>query len=172
MSFRESAHQIIINRFYWTILILYPLINSCSTKEANVVELVTKPSYPQEFSSIPDKSDDPKLITLASANEIIKEIKIGRNDPFLPPQINANELSIPNTFKYHGLLAAKDGVDAFVSYKDRTGTIKAGDVGGKNTDLLPTGWIVSNVYKDTSILVLSFEKNSIEIELFSTKDKN
>ena len=167
MGFRKSVHPIIFNKFCWTILAIYPLINSCASKQLDPIEIIQKPILPKEFTYFPDDIQSPNLIPLSSSDEIVNDKNFGRNDPFLPPQISGDQLSAPDTFKFHGLISSQYGVDAFVSYKNRTGTLKSGDVGGENTNLLPSGWALANVDKDTNVLVLVFEKSSIEIDLFS-----
>ena len=67
--------------------LLIPLLSSCSSNSNNVVEIITPPVFPKELSSIPEQTDNPQLISLLSAEEKIKDISVGRKDPFLPPQL-------------------------------------------------------------------------------------
>ena len=147
------------------LFLLLPFFSSCSTQE-QPVEIITPPIFPKEFSSIPDQTKNPQLINLLSADERIKNISVGRKDPFLQPQSNQDQLSIPNSFKYHGQISSSDLVNAFVSYEDRKGTIKPGDIGGKSTDLLPNGWTLFSLDTDTKVLTLVFESQSVNVDLF------
>ena len=53
-----------------------------------------------------------------------------------------------------------------MSYEDRKGTIKPGDIGGDNTDLLPKGWTLLSLDPDTKVLTLVFESQTVDVELF------
>ena len=166
MLLSPSIHKLLL-RLSWFIFFFTPLLSSCSNKRISEVEMVYPPTFPEKFSSIPSQSEDPNLKDLLSANDIIKDISIGREDPFLPPQLKGgNSLSLPKTFEYHGQMASKDLINAFVSFENRTGIIKPGDIGGETTDLLPKGWLLSSVDKDTNVLVLNYDDLSLVVDLF------
>ena len=148
------------------LIFLFPLLSSCSSNQNNVVEIITAPKFPKEFSSIPDRTDDAQLTSLLSAEDKIKDITFGRKDPFLPPQSDGEILLVPSSFKYHGQISSANTTIAFVSYENQRGTIKLGDIGGENTDLLPTGWAILNLDGDTKVLTLGYEGQSIDVELF------
>ena len=150
------------------ILSLFPILSACSSNQNNVLEIITPPEFPTEFSSIPDQTKNPQLNPLISVKEI-KNITIGRKDPFLPPQLEGNELFIPPSFLYHGQISSADDLNAFVSYQNRRGVIKPGDIGGEHTDLLPDGWTLLKLDTDTKVLTLSFEDRSVDVELFPQK---
>ncbi len=150
-------------------IILFPVLSSCSLNETNVVEIIPPPILPKEFSSIPEQTEDPKLLTLISTDEIIKEIKVGRKDPFLPPRLKGDQLFVPSSFKYLGQISALNVLNAFVSYKDRSGFINKGDIGGETTDLLPAGWTLINLNTDTKVLTLGFEDRFVDVDLFPEK---
>ena len=118
MNSKVSVKKKIFYRFSWTILFFLPLISSCSPKQSTSVEFVAAPIYPKEFSSIPDQTKNPQLMSLLSADEKIKNISVGRDDPFLPTQSGGKQISVPDTFKYHGQIALKDIINVFVSYKN------------------------------------------------------
>ena len=157
------------NSLGWTITFLLPLITSCASNQNNVVEIITPPKLPKEFSSIPVKTEDPELLALLSGDQRFKDISVGRYDPFLPPQQDSSKLLVPATFKYHGQLSTIDIVNAFVSYDNQRGIIKQGDMGGESTDLLPQGWIVEKIDVNTQVLTLTDTKNSLELDLFPQK---
>ena len=152
----------------WIILSLLPLLSACSSNQKKVLEIITPPKLPSEFSSIPDQTTNPQLQELLSAKEI-KNITIGRKDPFLPPQLEGNKLFAPPSFKYHGQISSVDVLNAFVSYQNRRGIIKPGDIGGEHTDLLPKGWTLLSLDTDTKVLTLSFEDRLVDVELFPKK---
>ena len=148
------------------LFLLFPIFSACSSNQVNVVEIITPPKSPKVFSSIPDRTEKPKLRALLSFDEQIKDIKVGRRDPFLPPDLVGDKLLVPTSFIYHGQISVADQVNAFVSYADRKGTIKPGDIGGENTDLLPTGWTFLSLDNDTKVLTLVFDSQSVDVDLF------
>ena len=155
----------IINVYSVLPLLLFPFLISCSSNKDNVIEIITPPKFPKEFSSIPDQTEKPQLIPLISSNERTNEIKSGRENPFLPIQ-SENRLQIPSSFKYNGQIFSGNTLNAFVSYEDREGTLKIGDIGGENTYLLPIGWTLLDLDTDTKVLTLGFEDRSIDVMLF------
>ena len=145
----------------------FPLISSCSSSNTISTETINPPVFPEKFSSIPEKTDVPKLENLASSEELIDDIAIGRKNPFLPIEVtDGNELIIPDSFKFTGQIALKDVINVFVTYKDQSGTIQIGDIGGKSTSLLPKGWVVEGIDIDTRVLTLRYKESSAEIKLF------
>ncbi len=155
-----------LSKFTWILFFLFPLISSCSSNKSDLVEIVIPPKSPNEFSTIPKDSENPKLLVLQSADQKIKHINIGRNDPFLPPQFDSKQLVIPGTFRFHGQISSSATVNAFVSFEDQKGSIKEGDEGGVSTNLLPPGWFVDKIDLLTQSLTLSFDDNSVTIYLF------
>tara|TARA_Y100001968_G_scaffold328866_1_gene376906 strand:- start:2910 stop:3419 length:510 start_codon:yes stop_codon:yes gene_type:complete len=169
MFFSISNKSNIFDRLTWILLILVPLISSCSSNQNNTVEIITPPILSNEFSSIPENTESAQLISLLPTSDKIKDIRVGRNNPFLPTQFEGNELSVPATFKYHGQLSSNNIIDAFVSFKNKSGTLRKGDIGGKNTDLLPTDWTVLKLDPYKQVLTLGFDSRSVEIDLFPRK---
>ena len=148
------------------LLLLFPIFSACSSNQVKVVEIITPPKSPKVFSTIPDRTEKPQLRALLSVDEQIKDIKVGRRDPFLPPNLVGEKLLVPTSFIYHGQISSADQVNAFVTYEDRKGTIKPGDVGGESTDLLPTGWTFLSLDNDTKVLTLFFDRQSVDVDLF------
>ncbi|AIQ97339.1 hypothetical protein [Prochlorococcus sp. MIT 0801] len=150
-----------------------PLISSCSSNNTNLSEIIKPPVFPNEFSSIPEKTDVPELENLKSSEELIDNLSIGRNNPFLPIDvIEGNVLVIPESFKFTGQIAENDVINVFVTYNDQSGTVQVGDIGGESTSLLPNGWVVEGIDIDTRVLRLKYKENSAEIKLFETENIN
>ena len=160
ISLKCSKHHRLILFF------LFPLISSCNSKPPEVSEIILPPRLPNEFSSVPASVEKPNLISLLSSEEKIKDIRVGRDDPFLPPQANGEELFIPFSFKYYGQISSGKTLNAFVSYKDKSGFLKEGDIGGLTTDLLPKDWMIVHLDTDTKVLKLGFGNRFIDVELF------
>tara|TARA_Y100001968_G_scaffold115034_1_gene104431 strand:+ start:561 stop:1052 length:492 start_codon:yes stop_codon:yes gene_type:complete len=162
-------HKNILNKLGFSIIILTPFLSSCSSGNNQFVEIISPPTLSDDFSSIPDATSDPQLKKLSSADEIIQTLRYGRSDPFLPPNIKKDQLLVPPSFKYLGQIASKNVINAFVSYKNRSGLIKPGDIGGKNTDLLPPDWLMEDLNIDTQVLTLSFQDSYLKLNLFDEK---
>ena len=154
-----------INQNILLSLLLFPFLIACSSNPNNVIEFITPPNIPNEFSNIPDQTIQPELLPLISVDEKISEIKSGRINPFLPPEFNV-ELQVPTSFKYHGQISSRNTLNAFVSYEDRSGTVKTGDIGGQTTDLLPSGWTILDLDIVANVLTLGFGDRSINVDLF------
>ena len=165
MEIKKLDHLILFKRIYLIAPFLLTFLSSCSSNN-NVSELVTVPIMPEEFSLIPDNNENPNLNELIEVEKIIERISIGRNDPFLPPQVEGSELVVPDSFKYKGQIVSKEVLSAFVSYQNQSGTIKPGDVGGKSTNLLPLDWVMESIDTNTKVLTLSFDDNYFKIDLF------
>ena len=161
-----SVKKISIDRFCWGIFFLLPLLSSCSSNQKQVIEIITPPKSPKDFSFIPEQTYNPELEALMSADQKIKDIIVGRYDPFLPPHTKRNQLLIPDSFKFHGQIASEDVVNAFVSYQNERGTIKVGDIGGETTNLLPNGWHLKRLDTRTQVLTLTHEDRYVNIDLF------
>ena len=166
MFFLLQIQKNIINRLFLSIMILTPLISSCSSVNNKNVEIISPPNFPDKYSSIPDEIKIPQLNELSSAEQIIHTLRVGRKDPFLPPDFKSEQLLVPDSFKYHGQISSNEIANAFVSYQNRTGIISPGDIGGKHTDLLPPDWVMERVDFDTQELILSFDKSYLKIDLF------
>ena len=155
-----------LNRSIWILFFLLPLLSSCTSNQNSVEESILPPKSPKEFSSIPETSNDLELFALQSAEQKIKDVIVGRFDPFLLPQAENKSLRIPASFNYHGQISSDHIVNAFVSYEGQKGTIKQGDIGGKSTNLLPLGWVVEKIDLSTQSLILSFDSSPVKIDLF------
>ena len=166
MRLRMLNNKFILKAQLNLILFLLPLITSCASKRTTSLEVVTPPIFPKEFSSIPSENEDPQLTSLISANEKIKNITVGRDDPFMAVEALSIDMNVPTSFKYYGQVSTSDLNVAFVSYLDKTGLISSGDIGGQTTDLLPVGWKMSKIDLDTNVLTLTSDAGVVKIKLF------
>ena len=147
-------------------------ISGCTVESNTTSELINAPTFPKNFSNIPSSVEESGLKKLQSSKKFIKSITVGRVDPFRPPSYQSVELSIPNSFKFLGLISIEKKISAFVSFDNESGTIKEGDIGGKTTTLLPNGWVVSSLNKDTEILELNFKDSKSTLKLRPEKKYN
>ena len=164
----------VINKLCFSLIFLtFPLISSCSSSYTNSNTIIKPPVFPKKFSFIPETIDVPQLESLVSSEELIDNIAVGRNNPFLPIDVTeGNKLIIPQSFKFTGHIVLNDVVNVFVTYKNQSGTVQIGDVGGVSTSLLPEGWSVEDIDIDTKVLRLKYKESAAEINLFEFKNKD
>jgi hypothetical protein len=74
---------------------------------------------------------------------------MGRFDPFAsvsPPAGTAPQPpGLPQGFRFSGVVRGSGQAEALVQYGTLSGTLRAGQVGGRSTELLPSGWTVARV---------------------------
>jgi hypothetical protein len=114
---------------------------------------------------------------LPTTNQVLAANPIGRSDPFASdrpapsapatrPQDQAvAPLQLPPGFLFSGVIRVGASPQAMVQLGDNTGSLAIGEVGGRNTDLLPTGWVVSAIDVDRGRLVLRQGGQTVTAEL-------
>ena len=86
---------------------------------------------------------------LPTAQQVVAGLRIGRFDPFAPiapPAGTALQApGLPQGFRFSGVVRGGGQAEALVQFGSLSGTLRAGQVGGRSTDLLPLGWTVARV---------------------------
>ena len=86
---------------------------------------------------------------LPTAQQVVAALRIGRFDPFAPiapPAGTAPQApGLPQGFRFSGVVRGGGQAEALVQFGSLSGTLRAGQVGGRSTDLLPLGWTVARV---------------------------
>lgn len=87
---------------------------------------------------------------LPTPQQVVAALRIGRLDPFLPVSPPAGTApkpptGLPQGFRFSGVVRAGGQAEALVQFGSLSGTLRAGQVGGRSTDLLPLGWTVARV---------------------------
>ena len=86
---------------------------------------------------------------LPTPQQVVAAVRIGRLDPFAPfspPAGTAPQSTgLPQGFRFSGVVRGGGQAEALVQFGSLSGTLRAGQVGGRSTDLLPQGWTVSRV---------------------------
>ncbi|MGC5198316.1 hypothetical protein, partial [Aphanothece microscopica] len=102
----------------------------------------------------PTKPESTGLTLLPSANEVLAGFRMGRDDPFAPfvPVAAAGttrpRLNLPAAFRFSGVIRSAGASQAIVEYGGNAGVLSVGERGGRNTDLLPSGWSVAAIDVD------------------------
>ena len=86
---------------------------------------------------------------LPTPQQVVAAVRIGRLDPFAPfspPAGTAPQSTgLPQGFRFSGVVRGGGQAEALVQFGSLSGTLRAGQVGGRSTDLLPQGWTVARV---------------------------
>ncbi len=93
--------------------------------------------------SKPTKPVINKLNPLKANEDILLNVKKGRENPFLPT--NKDSKKFISNLKLKGFISLNDKDYALVEFQKEEGIISNDSVGGLNTNLLPTGAVVKNV---------------------------
>ena len=86
---------------------------------------------------------------LPTPQQVVAAVRIGRFDPFAPvspPAGTAPQATgLPQGFRFSGVVRGGGQAEALVQFGSLSGTLRAGQVGGRSTELLPLGWTVARV---------------------------
>ena len=147
-------------------LFLGSLHSGCALFKATPnIEIIYPPSISNDLKSIPSLEKSNDFQRLNEADSISEVLEIGRNDPFLPPQLDSNQIKAPEGLMLHGIIEANNKLIALISNNIFTGSVEVGDTGGVNTDLIPKGWSVDSILLDKNKLNLVYKDKLITIEL-------
>ena len=84
----------------------------------------------------------------------------GRGRPAPPPP-----LQLPPGFLFSGVIRVGASPRAMVQFGANSGAVGIGERGGRNTDLLPAGWVVSSIDVDRGRLVLRQGAQTVTADL-------
>ena len=86
---------------------------------------------------------------LPTPQQVVAAVTIGRFDPFAPVSSPAGtapqSTGLPQGFRFSGVVRGGGQAEALVQFGSLSGTLRAGQVGGRSTELLPLGWTVARV---------------------------
>ena len=122
----------------------------------------------------------PGLNPLPTRNQLITAVPLGRTDPFGPlpgagvspppsgrpqPRPSQPPLSLPADFRLTGVISSGGRGEAIVEYGTLSGSLRPGDIGGRTTQLLPSGWKVASINVPQERLTLQRGKQRITARL-------
>ncbi len=150
------------------IFLLTPLLLlSCAKvpeKSEEVVDISEElAQLKKDLSPNYDKKD---LIKLPSQDKVASDISIGNNNPFASGS-SVEKMILNNDLRLTGILSTKKELLAFVSYKNNSGVLKVGDIGGKNTYLLPEGYKSISIDKSKGKLIIKYKNNTYVLNIIN-----
>jgi hypothetical protein len=106
-------------------------------RQAPSTTLAQAKTLPQGFNPLP------------TPQQVVAAVRIGRFDPFAPVSPPAGtapqSTGLPQGFRFSGVVRGGGQAEALVQFGSLSGTLRAGQVGGRSTELLPLGWTVARV---------------------------
>jgi Tfp pilus assembly protein PilP len=122
------------------------------------------------------------LTPLPTSEQVAAAFPVGRKDPFgslvaeMVPGAAAEERggdgvgaaadpAFLQDFRVTGVIDSGGQSEAVVTYKQLSGSLRRGDRGGRNTDLLPSGWSVASVDVANGHLILQSGSRRVKVDL-------
>ena len=150
------------------IFLLTPLLLlSCakSPKDSDIViDISEEIAQIKKDSSI--SFDSENFIKLPTEDQVSSDIPKGNKNPFSSNN-SVRSLISSKDLKLTGILSTKGKTLAFVKYKDNSGVLKVGDIGGKDTNLLPEGYKSVSIDKSKGKLVIKFKNDTYVLNILN-----
>tara|TARA_B100000886_G_C20426050_1_gene494067 strand:+ start:2980 stop:3465 length:486 start_codon:yes stop_codon:yes gene_type:complete len=106
------------------------------------------------------------LIKLSTPDKVASDISIGNENPF-SSNTSVEKMILNNDLRLTGILSTKKELLAFVKYKNHSGVLKVGDIGGKNTYLLPEGYKSIFIDKSKGKLIIQFRNETYVLNIIN-----
>ena len=141
------------------------LLLSCtqSPKDSDIVIDISEElaQIKKDFKPNYEKSD---LIKFPTEDKVASDISIGNKNPFSSSS-SIEKMLLNNDLRLTGILSTKKELLAFVKYKSNSGVLKVGDIGGKNTYLLPEDYKTISIDKYKGKLTIKFKNNTYILDI-------
>ena len=110
--------------------------------------------------------DKENLIKLSTPDKVASDVSIGNKNPF-SSNTSVEKMILNNDLRLTGILSTKKELLAFVKYKNNSGVLKVGDIGGKNTYLLPEGYKSISIDKSKGRLIIKFKNDTYVLNIIN-----
>ena len=143
------------------------LILSCTKspkKSDNVIDIDISQEIAQIKKDAKINFDSDNLIKLPTQDQISSEIPKGNKNPFSSDN-SVRSLISSKDLKLTGILSTKGKSLALVKFKDNSGVLKVGEIGGKDTNLLPEGYKSILIDKYKGKLVIKFKNDTYVLNI-------
>ena len=148
--------------------LLFPFVLLSCTKSPKDSDIVIDIS--EEIAQIKKDAsinfDSENFIKLPTEDQISSDIPKGNKNPFSSNN-SVRSLISSKDLKLTGILSTKGKTLAFVKYKDNSGVLKVGDIGGKDTNLLPEGYKSVSIDKSKGKLVIKFKNDTYVLNILN-----
>ena len=104
-----------------------------------------------------------EFLPLPDSKEIRLKNNIGKIDPFTLN--NFSENNIFGNVKLLGVISSNRKRSVLIKFKEKTGELEEGDIGGISTNLLPKNVLVKMIKINPSFMILEFNKKEYKISL-------
>ena len=156
------------------VIILSAFLGGCrGVADKKVTEVISIPRIPLSFIDPPASTNQRKntdyssqFDPLKSKSNILQSVSVGRNDPFqLPEVVTSDSLGLSKTLSFTGIIKVNGLVRALLTNEQFSGSLVPGDLGGKDTNLIPNGWLVKTIDEKKEELILNYQDQNITLEL-------
>ena len=151
-----------------TLFLLTPLLLLSCTKtyKNSDISIDISEELAQIKKDISPDFDKDKFIKLPTQDKIATDISIGNKNPF--SSVNSVEKMILNDdLRLTGILSTKKQTLAFVNFKGNSGVLRVGEIGGKNTYLLPEGYKSISIDKFKGKLRIKFRDETYVLNIIN-----
>ena len=146
--------------------LLFPLLLLSCSKVPKIsssdIDLTEEIAQIKKDASISFNSEN--LIKLPTQDQLTSDIPSGNKDPFTPNN-SVRSLLSSNDLKLTGILSTKRESLAYVKYKENSGVLKVGEIGGKDTKLLPEGYKSILIDKSKGQLVIKYKNEKYTLKI-------
>tara|TARA_Y100001968_G_scaffold194028_1_gene177965 strand:+ start:2213 stop:2707 length:495 start_codon:yes stop_codon:yes gene_type:complete len=146
------------------------LLLGCSKNSSSNFEVIKPNLYQVEIQSHEENHKDVveenlsknEFNTLYSLEEIKNDVDIGKTDPFAKSN-DLNNLELYKDIILRGIISDGKRNYALIDFKENSGTVEEGDIGGESTNLLPENVKVFEINLTKNVLILEAKNNKLDI---------
>jgi hypothetical protein len=147
---------------------LLAVVSGCKVNSDSAVKIVapppTLPVKPVPAASASQPVLATGLTPLATPQQVVDAIPVGRVDPFATAESSSQKSQVPplpDGFRLTGVIATRGRSQAFVQVGGNTGLLCTGPRGRCNDDqpLLPPGWNVTGVDSSSGLVAMTYGRH-------------
>ena len=158
MKIFKSNKIVIFFILNFSLIIFYPKILTGELYEKSLLTGIKKENYKDNVLN------NLEFYTLPESQELINKGILGKIDPFSLNNKN-EELHKFGSIKLLGVYSARNKRYAILKYKEITGDISEGQIGGDDTYLLPDKVILKEITIDEPAIILQLNSKKFKISL-------
>ena len=119
------------------------------------------------------KSDEPindfkntksyEFLPLPDSQDIRLKNNLGKIDPFTLNNLSENNIFV--NVKLLGVISSNSKRSVLIKFKQKSGELEEGDIGGISTNLLPKNVLLKTININPSFIILEFNKKEYKVSL-------